>query len=160
YKGRFKGAHKAYIRELLDTWGSGKDIAIENNRGGWYKFKKERKDRIRSHYEEWETDLLAYIQSETCAAQPIKWSTQKEICEAVGMPRSTFNEIIRKSKSILIKREGKGRAAKTGLTSVAVLLQCALNYQQTHRSAYYEAVALMSRPRDNERSEERRVGKA
>lgn len=150
YKGRFKGAHQAYIRELLETWGSGKDIAIENNRGGWYKFKKERKDRIRSHYNEWEADLLAYIQSETSSQQPIKWSTQKEICEAVGMPRSTFNELIRKSKSILIKREGKGRAAKTGLTSVAVLLQCALNYQQTHRSQYYEAVALMSRSRDNE----------
>lgn len=150
YKGRFKGAHQAYIRELLETWGSGKDIAIENNRGGWYKFKKERKDRIRSHYDEWEADLLAYIQSETSSQQPIKWSTQKEICEAVGMPRSTFNELIRKSKSILIKREGKGRAAKTGLTSVAVLLQCALIYQQTHRSQYYEAVALMSRSRDNE----------
>src|SRR5690606_22969034 len=78
YKGRFKGAHQTYIRELLDTWGSGKNIAIENPRGGWYKFKKERKDRIRSHYEEWEADLLAYIQSETSSAQPIKWSTQKE----------------------------------------------------------------------------------
>lgn len=149
YKGRFKGAHQDYIRELLDTWTSGKHIPIENQQGGWYKFKKERKDRIRSHYEEWETDLLRYIQTETSAAQPIKWSTQKEICEAVGMPRSTFNEVIRKSKSILIKRIGKGRAAKTGLTSIAVLLQCALEYNQTHRSLYYEAVAHMSRSKEN-----------
>lgn len=150
YKGRFKGAHQTYIRELLDTWGSGKEIRITNHLGGWYKFKKERKDRVRSHYDEWEADLLRYIQAETSSAEPIKWSTQTEICEAVGVPRSTFNEVIRKSKSILIKREGKGRAAKTGLTSVAVLLQCALEYNQTHRSQYYEAVAIMSGSHENE----------
>lgn len=150
YKGRFKGAHQTYIRELLDTWGSGKDIAIENQRGGWYKFKKERKDRIRSHYDEWEDDLLAYIHAEISDGQPIMWSTQNEICAAVGMPRSTFNEVVRKSKKILIKRIRKGRAAKTGLTSVAVLLQCALAFNQQHRAAYYEAVAIMSQTKENE----------
>ena len=145
YKGKFKGAHQTYIRELLDGWLPGKDIEISTYAGGWYKFKKERKDRVRSHYNEWEEDMLAYIQKETSSAQPIKWTTQKELCEAVGIPRSTFNELIRQSKKILIKRTGKGRSAKTGLTSVAVLLQCALEFNQTYRATYYQAIALLQK---------------
>lgn len=149
YKGKFKGAHQTYIRELLDEWLPGQDIAISNYVGGWWKFKKERKDRVRSHYNEWEEDLLLYIQAETSVAQPIKWTTQKELCEAVGMPRSTFNELIRNSKKVLIKRTGKGRSAQTGLTSVAVLLQCALAFNQTHRATYYKAVALLQTTAEN-----------
>lgn len=150
YKGRFQGPSHAYIRNLLEEWLPSKEIAVENNFGGWYKFKKERKDRVRSHYDEWEADLLAYIQNTASPEQPIYWSTQQAICEAVGMSRSTFNEVIKKSKNILIKRIGKGRAAQTGLTSVALLLQCALNYSQTHRSLYYEAIAQMNVNKGNQ----------
>ncbi|MFP3422729.1 hypothetical protein R0K19_25515, partial [Bacillus sp. SIMBA_161] len=71
YKGRFKGAHQDYIQELLNEWGSQKEIAIDNPMGGWYKFKKEREDRKRSHYDEWEEDLLQYIQQEVSLDQPI-----------------------------------------------------------------------------------------
>lgn len=149
YKGRFKGASQLYIRELLESWLPGKDVSVTNHFGGWYKFKKERKDRVRSHYDEWEGDLLAYIQSETTTVQPIIWTTQSALCEAVGMSRSTFNEVIRKSKKLLIKRIGKGRSAQTGLTSVAVLLQCALEYNQQHRALYYDAVSLMNGSREN-----------
>lgn len=149
YKGRFKGASQIYIQELLEAWLPGKDIPVTNHLGGWHKFKKERKDRVRSHYDEWEEDLLAYIQSETSTVQPIKWTTQSALCEAVGIPRSTFNEVIRKSKKILIKRIGKGRGAQTGLTSVAVLLQCALEFNQEHRALYYEAISLMNGSREN-----------
>jgi len=144
YKGRFKGASQIYIQELLETWLPGKEVPVTNHLGGWYKFKKERKDRVRSHYAEWEEDLLAYIQSETSTIQPIVWTTQKAVCEAIGMSRSTFNEVIRQSKKLLIKRVGKGRSAQTGLTSVAVLLQCALEYNQQYRSLYYEALTLLN----------------
>ena len=151
YKGRFKGAHQDYIQELLNEWGSHKEIAIENPMGGWYKFKKEREDRKRSHYDEWEEDLLQYIQQEASLDQPIHWTTQRELCEAVGIPRSSFNVLIQQSKKILIKRVGKGRTAQTGITSVAVLLQCALSYQQTHRVRYKEAVNVLSSERLNKR---------
>lgn len=150
YKGRFQGPSHAYIRHLLEAWVPGKEIAVENSFSGWYKFKKERKDRIRSHYEEREADLLEYIHQHAGPEQPVHWSTQQAICEAVGMSRSTFNEVIKKSKSILIKRSGKGRAAQTGLTSVAVLLQCALHYSRTHRSLYYEAITQMSGNKEND----------
>ena len=144
YKGKFKGAHPDYIQQLLEEWGSGKEISIHNPMGGWYKHKKDREDRVRSHYSEWEEDILAYIQKAATIDQPVIWSTQTALCEEIGIPRSTFNEVIRKSKKILVKRKGKGRAAQTGLTSIAVLLQCALSYQQQHRTVYAEAVRLMA----------------
>lgn len=150
YKGRFKGASTVYIRELLEAWLPGQDIPVTNHAGGWYKFKKAREDRVRSHYDEWEADLLSYIQTEANGAQPIMWTTQRAVCEAIGIPRSTFNEVIRKSKKIMIKRIGKGRSAQTGLTSVAVLVQCALEFNQTHRALYYEAVAAMTKEKGNE----------
>ena len=149
YKGRFKGASKTYIQELLDTWGIERDVKIETSRSGWYKFKKEREDRVRSHYEEWEEDLLAYIDEMTQLDRPVHWTTQSEICEAIGIPRSTLNELIRQSTKVMIKRIGKGRAARTGLTSVAVLLQCALSYQKTHRHQYIENVELFLTEKEN-----------
>ncbi len=144
YKGRFKGAHQDYIQQLLEAWGTGKEITIHNPMGGWYKHKKDREDRVRSHYSEWEEDVLAFIEKAASIDQPIKWSTQTALCEEIGIPRSTFNEVIQKSKNILVKRKGKGRAAQTGLTSIAVLLQCALSYQQRHRTVYIEAIRLFA----------------
>lgn len=144
YKGRFKGASQAYICDLLEAWLPGKGISTTTNAGGWTKHKKEREDRTRSHYDEWEADVLAYIQTEASVTCPVIWTTQRALCEDIGIPRSTFNEVIQKSKKIMIKRKGKGRGAQTGLTSVAVLIQCALSYNQTHRATYYAAVATMA----------------
>lgn len=144
YKGRFKGAHSAYVCDLLEAWLPGKDVVVTTHSGGWHKHKKARPDRVRSHYAEWEADVLSYIAAKTRPGAPVLWTTQRELCEAIGIPRSTFNELLRQSKQILVKREGKGRGAKTGLTSVAVLLSCALEFNQTHRAQYYAAVALMT----------------
>ena len=149
YKGRFKGAHSNYIQQLLEEWGSGKPLTIQTNPNGWHKFKKERKDRERSHYEEWETDILAYIGQQTNISSPIKWTTQKQICEEINIPRSTFNEVVRKSSKIMMKTEGKGCKAQTGLTSVAVLLQCALAFNQAHRATYIAAIRLMMQEHEN-----------
>ena len=143
YKGRFKGAHSTYIQQLLEEWGSGKPITIHSNPNGWHKFKKARKDRKRSHYEEWETDILTYIGQQTNISSPITWGTQKQICEEINIPRSTFNEVVRKSSKIMMKTEGKGCKAQTGLTSVTVLLQCALAFNQAHRATYTAAIRLM-----------------
>ena len=149
YKGRFKGAHSTYIQQLLEEWGSGKEIPIQSNPNGWHKFKKARKDRKRSHYDEWESDILAYISKETNISTPIKWTTQKQVCEEIGISRSTFNEVVKQSSKIMMKTEGKGCKAQTGLTSVAVLLQCALTFNQAHRATYLTSLQLMLQERDN-----------
>ena len=148
YKGRFKGPHSSYIQQLLEEWGSGKEVNIQSS-NGWYKFKKARKDRKRSHYDEWETDILAFINEHTSTSSPVFWATQNQLCEQIGISRSTFNEVVKKSTKIMMKTKGKGCKAQTGLTSVAVLLQCALDYNQTKRATYYAALQLMKEEKDN-----------
>lgn len=152
YKGRFQGASKTYIRELLDAWGVKKDIQIQSSRAGWYKFKKERQDRKRSHYDEWEGDLLTYINQMTDRQQPVHWTTQKAICEAINIPRSTLNEVIRRSKKVMIKRRGKGRAAQTGIASVGVLLQCALETSKQQKMTYRVTLQLFLSESENEQA--------
>jgi len=149
YNGRFKGAHSSYIQQLLEEWGSGKEIPVQSNPNGWHKFKKARKDRKRSHYEEWESDILVYVNQQTSISSPIKWATQKQICEEIGISRSTFNEVVKQSSKIMMKTEGKGCKAQTGLTSVAVLLQCALAFNQAHQANYVAGLQLMMEVPDN-----------
>lgn len=148
YKGRFKGPHSSYIQQLIEEWGSGKEVTIRSS-NGWHKFKKARKDRKRSHYDEWETDILAFINEQTSSSTPVFWSTQNQLCEQIGISRSTFNEVVKKSTKIMMKTHGKGCRAQTGLTSVSVLLQCALDYNQTKRATYYTSVKLMAVEKDN-----------
>lgn len=149
YKGRFKGAHSSYIQQLLEEWGNGEEVSFQSSSRGWHKFKKARKDRKRSHYDEWETDILAFISQQTSISNPVFWSTQNQLCEQIGISRSTFNEVVKKSTKIMMKTHGKGCRAQTGLTSVSVLLQCALDYNQTKRATYYASVKLMAEEKDN-----------
>lgn len=148
YKGRFKGPHSSYIQQLLEEWGSGKEVNIQSS-NGWHKFKKARKDRKRSHYDEWETDILAFINEQASTSSPVIWTTQNQLCKQIGISRSTFNEVVKQSTKIMMRSKGKGCKAQTGLTSVSVLLQCALNYNQTNRAIYYEAINSMLEEKDN-----------
>jgi len=84
--------------------------------------------------------------------QPVYWTTQKEICEAINIPRSTLNEVIRRSKKVLIKRRGKGRAAQTGIASVGVLLQCALDTSKEQKMRYRVTLQLFLSESENEQA--------
>lgn len=128
YSGKYKGAKKEYIEALLAEYvQGGTSIAVKfANKGGWYKFKKERKDRVRSHYEEWEQDIITYITAEKSDSEPFLWRTQKEMCQAIGIAQSTLNEVLKKSTRLLKTTTGKGRAAKTGWTTISLFIQYVL----------------------------------
>ena len=89
----------------------------------WYKHKKAREDRERSHCHEWEQDLINYITAEKSVSEPFIWCTQKELCDAINIPSSTLNKLLKESKTIIKTATGKGRSAKTGLTTVELYIQ-------------------------------------
>lgn len=122
YSGKYKGAKKEYVEQLLALYVK-KDIPVHFGNKTWYKHKKAREDRERSHYDEREADLIAWITAEKSVSEPFIWRTQKEVCEAVKMASSTLNELIKGSKQIIKTTTGKGRNAKTGLTTVALYIQ-------------------------------------
>ena len=99
---------------------------------GWYKFKKAREDRQNSHFDEWEADLVEYLTAEFNLSEPFIWRTQKQICEAIGIPQSSLNVLIKESKVILKAVVGKGRNSKTGWTTVSLFIKHVLfELQQT-----------------------------
>ena len=47
---------------------------------GWYKFKKPREERVRSHYDEWEDDILNKINNLTSPETPFFRGFFKDAC--------------------------------------------------------------------------------
>ncbi|MFJ7954196.1 primase C-terminal domain-containing protein [Lysinibacillus sp. NPDC096418] len=129
YSGKYKGAQKCYVTQLLEQYVSqANSFNVKlGNSNGWYKHKKERSDRVRSHLEEWESDIIKYITAEKNDSEPFIWHTQKELCEKLDMPQSTLNKLLNNSKKIIKTVKGVGRNAKTGWSTVALFIK----YTQT-----------------------------
>ena len=137
YSGKYKGASKEYIEALLELHvHNGQSIQVYTAQQVWHKFKKERQDRTRSHYNEWEEDLINYITAEHNPSEPFIWRTQKEVCEAVGIPQSTLNQVLKTSTKLVKTVTGKGRYAKTGWTTVNLFIKYAVNLVQTAKANY------------------------
>ena len=144
YSGKYKGPSKEYIEALLDIHGpNGKDIPVHTGKPIWYKFKKEREDRTRSHYNEWEQDIIDYITAENNPSEPFIWRTQKELCEVIGIPQSTLNEVLKRSTKLVKTVIGKGRNAKTGWTTVHLFIQHALKQLQETKAKYRHQLIQM-----------------
>ena len=48
------------------------------------------------------------------------------MCAAIGIPQSTLNVVLKKSTRLLKTTTGKGRAAKTGWTTISLFIQYVL----------------------------------
>ncbi|KYG35601.1 primase C-terminal domain-containing protein [Bacillus gaemokensis] len=80
--------------------------------------KKDREDRQYSHVEEWEADILAYLEQQKGKIS----GSQRKLAEDMGVPFSSFKVVISRlqdSNRINLMVEGKGRGAKTTLELVA-----------------------------------------
>lgn len=137
YSGKYSGPSKEYVEAILALHvKNGTDYTVSFGSRAWYKFKKEREDRTRSHYDEWEQDIIGYITAEKASSEPFIWRTQKELCEAVGMAQSTLNEVLKRSKQLVKTVTGKGRGAKTGWTTVKLFIQYAMELVNSAKAKY------------------------
>lgn len=139
YSGKYNGPSKQYIEALL---GEHTDVTIQTQ---WYKFKKDRDERVKSHYTEWEDDLVTYISSHVTVENPFIWHTQKELCEQLNMPQSSLNDLLKQSKRLIKIVIGKGRGAKTGWSTIDIMRQHLYIQKRQHEQAYHEYIeALMN----------------
>lgn len=119
YSGRYHGPKKEYIEQLLALYVPSKmDMPVSFGQNVWYKHKKARKDRERSHLHEWEQDINLWITAEKQVSEPFIWCTQKALCEEIGISNSSLNKLLKQSNKLLKTTTGKGRNAKTGWTTV------------------------------------------
>lgn len=108
FQGTKKGPAACYIREL-----SGMPFSYRPFEG-----KKEREDRQYSHMEEWEADILAYLEQQKGEVS----GSQRKLAKDIGVPFSSFKIVIGRlqaSGRINLMVEGKGRGAKTTIELVA-----------------------------------------
>lgn len=123
YSGKYKGAKKEYVEQLLALYVQGAEgVSVHLGSKGWYKHKKAREDRERSHCHEWEQDIAEWIAAEKSVSEPFIWRTQKELCDEVGLASSTLNKLLKQSKKIIKTTTGKGRNAKTGWSTVELYI--------------------------------------
>ena len=92
YSGKYKGAKRSYVEGLLELWTDGK--ASFQGREGWYKFKKPREERVRSHYDEREQDILQHVETMTSPERPFFEGALRTLAERFGMAVSTLKEVL------------------------------------------------------------------
>lgn len=137
YSGKYSGPSKEYVEAILTLHvKNGSQYHVSFGSRAWYKFKKERADRTRSHYEEWEADIIKYITAEKVSSEPFIWRTQKELCAVLGMAQSTLNEVLKRSTQLVKTVTGKGRGSKTGWTTVKLFVQSAMTLIQASKATY------------------------
>lgn len=135
YSGKYKSPKSSYVRELLELHvPNSSSISASVGVTHWYKHKKKRVDRQRSHIEEWEQDILNYLEETVNTnKEPFVWHTQKELCSIINIPQSTLNKLLLKSKKIIKKVKGKGRNAKTGWTTVQLFIKNIITNKQNYK---------------------------
>ena len=124
YSGRYHGPKKEYVEQLIELYVPGaSDLQLSFGKPTWYKHKKARKDRERSHLTEWEEDICAFLAAKKEVSEPFLWCTQKELCKQVGIASSSLNKLMKKSTKLLKTTTGKGCTAKTGWTTVELYIE-------------------------------------
>jgi hypothetical protein len=130
YSGKYKGVKRSYVEGLLELWTDGQ-VKFQG-REGWYKFKKPREERVRSHYDEWEEDILAYLDSHTSPEIPYIEGSMNSIAKALGMAVSTLKEVVKRSNKLIKRTIGRGRGAVTKLASQSMLFKSLLLLRKKH----------------------------
>lgn len=144
YSSKYEAASKDYIREICHTWidSSLTDDQLFSQPKGWYKFKKDRKERVRSHSKEWQQDILAYLSSQSYTYKPFIYSTKKEIREEIGVPERSFDAALKtlKEKNQVFYRVTRGRGGGIMIASVKALMRTIILTKKEVREAYFEAI--------------------
>jgi hypothetical protein len=141
FSGKYKGANKEYINQILEIWSDSKaTFSSLVPSQYWYKHKKARKDRVRSHWYEWEHDIIDFLNAQKNTEKGFVYFTQKEICEALQIPRSTLNNVLKKSRQIYIHVIGKGSQRQTGLSTLLLLFNNAIGRTTEQKELYLEFI--------------------
>ncbi|EHL5772195.1 TPA: primase C-terminal domain-containing protein [Listeria monocytogenes] len=135
FSGKYKGASLEYIQGILENYQTENEIKhstafIFKKTGNrvFRKHRKARENRTYSHFEEWEADLEEYLQINILSGQTFVEKTQRELAEETKIPLATLKKILKQSNRIISRVEGKGRSAKTLLSTVALVVESAIRH--------------------------------
>ncbi|MBF2521179.1 primase C-terminal domain-containing protein [Listeria marthii] len=140
FSGKYKGASLEYIQGILENYQTENEMkhstAFIFEQAGNRVFRKHRKareNRTYSHFEEWEKDLEEYLQTTMLPGQTFVEKSQRELAEESKIPLATLKKILKQSKRIISKVEGRGRTARTLLSTVAIVVEAAIRHALTKK---------------------------
>ncbi|EAG9355052.1 plasmid replication protein [Listeria monocytogenes] len=140
FSGKYKGASLEYIQGILENYQTENEIKhstafIFKKTGNrvFRKHRKARENRTYSHFEEWEADLEEYLQINILSGQTFVEKTQRELAEETKIPLATLKKILKHSKRIISKVEGRGRTARTLISTVAIVVEAAIRHAITKK---------------------------
>lgn len=126
FSGKYKAPTREHIERILETWTNESYQEKDSYFSVFYKHKKDRADRTRSHYEERVQDIITYLEQNTDVNNLFIEGNIKDILDEFNMPKSTFYDILNtlRDKNIIYKKTiGKGRYSKTRITLFSTLLK-------------------------------------
>ena len=109
YSSKYTGANRDYILMLCRTWIdenlTSKDLFTYQV---WTKFKKKRTERKRSHYEEWEQDILKLIDKQDEIYLEIK---KQDIIDSLNIPKRSLDMVLKNlhKRNVILYKATAGR---------------------------------------------------
>lgn len=144
YSGKYEAASRDYILILCKAWVSEtltkKDLFI---RQGWTKFKKKRADRKNSHLHEWESDVMAYLESSELSDVPTIETTKKALRETLSIPERSLDKVLKslKAKGKVLFTVKAGRGGGIRLASIKAVF---LNLIQLKKETQEARMSVLS----------------
>lgn len=150
YSGRYRGANKEYVLGLVANWSVesfSEDQLFTQQYKNWYKFKKDRSERQKSHVHEWKEDILAYLEKECYRYRPEIELKKADLQAAIVykdkvIPKRSLDRALKE-----LQLEGKlylkVRAGRNGGLTVATrqaLIRTVIVVKQQVKQAYKDAI--------------------
>lgn len=143
YSGKYEGASRDYITLLCRAWVDEKlkhtDLFTHQR---WYKFKKKRSERQKSHLHEWKADVMAYLEKEG-QETPFLQTTKKAIHEAIGIPERSLVRVLNvlKAEGKIFYRVKRGRNGGLRLAAIVSIFQSVIRLKKERQEAYLASIS-------------------
>lgn len=125
YSGRFQAAHSDYISSILEGLGYKVKPSDMTKIRVFNKNRKKREDRVYSHSEEWEKDLLMYLDGEVETYKQAVFTTKQTISEETGIPLRSLDRLIKRltAENKIVSKQKRGRGGGIMLASVKAIIE-------------------------------------
>ncbi|MCC9884750.1 replication protein RepR, partial [Streptococcus agalactiae] len=144
YSGRYEAASRDYITLLCRAWVDQKlkasDLFVKQR---WYKFKKKRSERKKSHLYEWKDDVMAYLEGFYETQDPFIQTTKKAIREELHIPERSLDRVLKslQAEQKIFFKIKSGRGGGIRIASVKAIILSLIQVKKERQETYFANIA-------------------
>ncbi|MBO6455651.1 RepS protein, partial [Enterococcus faecalis] len=158
YSGKYKGASKTYVQELVSNWGLellSEEKMFTQQRNTWYKFKKERHKRKNSHLSEWKKDILDYLETQCYRNRPEVSMKKTDLQAAItfngqSIPKRSLDRALKEliAEGKLFVQIKAGRGGGLVVATRKALIRTVIQVKQQVKYAYKQGIKTFFKEAD------------